>query len=1148
MGNISFVNLHVHDNGSVGDAIGFPKDLADYALSRGMRSIAITNHGNANSLASAVIYSKQLAKEGKEFSFIYGVEAYFVDSLADWRLLYEERNADKASGKKKKKGDLVESEEASVAVEDEEETKNVRQVNPLNKRYHLVLLAKNAVGLSNIFRLISKSYERQNYYRFPRIDYEMLRFHSEGVVCLSACMGSRLSAAILNDDLEDAECVVLSHKAIFGNDYFLELQWNAIPEQHKINQAVIRLAKKHNIRLVSSVDVHFPRPELWQTRELYKRLSYMSRGAKEIVPLPETSKDMKYMLYPKTGEEMFEAYQAYSAACGVVYDDSDILESFANTAYIAENVIEKYEVDTSVSYPSFVVEDGLTDVEMLRKKAKADVERLFSGKLNAEYQRRLEYELEVIEKKGFAKYFLLMQEIIKENNKQWRTGSARGSAAGSLLSYLLEITQVDPIKYGLLFERFLDPDSDGFPDIDVDVSEPMLLKELLAEKWKREYGVDVIPVSNFTTFQIRNLLKDVSKYYNVPFEEVNNVTNVMLDEAIPKIKEKRGIKTGVLIGEDAPTTEEVVENSETLQRFLRKYPHVAKQIENLQGQVRGISRHAGGIILGERLEERMPIIMSSGVRQTPWAEGIAMRQLEPMGFLKFDVLGLATLRTVQDTIVRILETQGVENPSLEQINDFYEKELHPRNLNFDDQAVWENIFHQGRFLGVFQFSQKPVQSFCRSAQPRNIDELSAVTSIFRPGPLAAEFDKEYLHYRSHPEEIEYIHPLVEQNLKNSMGMVIYQEDITKLVCSLGKDISFAEGNKLRKVLVKKGIGKNQEFKEKIRTKFLNGCMEKKIASEKAEELWQVLENTAQYLFNRSHAVSYSIISYTCAYLLNYYPEQWVASFLEREQDDDDKKTISLALAKNEGFTIKPPDINLSGSVWKIDSMAPRTLISPLSGIKGVGDAALEEIIKYRPFRSIEELIFHSDIDSRKLNKRVLDVLLRGGALNSLKDDRFKNLKHFWSSVVVNKPANEQELADSIEAFKDVEEFTRDERIQFKKELTGLFPVEMVVSPKTVRDLYLVDCPPAGEYEAGVHENIWFIPTSIEIKTSAKGKKFMVIKTIDSSYKTSIIRVWNIYDSEHGVVQPNKLYIAHPNYNEKFGFSLFGTKGIKQLGR
>lgn len=1152
---IPFVNLHVHTNaGSIGDAIGFPKDIAERLSNEGVNVCAISDHGSMNGVSHAYLHRKALQKQGKDFRFIYGVEVYFVDSLDVWHEKYAEHQMIKEGEKKKrKKADdvIADSDEASVALENEEETKTAYgQANPLNRRYHLVLLAKNEAGYKNLCRLVSRSYERENYYRFPRVDYKMLKEHSEGLVCLSACMGSRLSRAILDGNMEDAKSVVERHLAIFGRDnYFLELQWNALPEQHTINKAVIQLANEYRVKLVSTVDVHYPSPELWQTREIYKRLARMSQGAKEISPLPEKVEELKYTLYPKTGEEMLRDFRAYSKQCDVEYDEQIVLQSFENTATIANQLIEDFEIDTSVHFPSFVIDEGKTAIETLRLRAQEGIDRLFGGKLNAEYQKRFEYELSVIEKRKFAEYFLLMKEVLRENNQNWLVGSARGSAAGCLLSYLLEITQIDPIKYGLLFERFLDPDSDGFPDIDVDVEEPMALKELLTEKWKRLYNVDVVPVSNFTTFQIRNLIKDVSKFYDVPFEEANNVTNVMLNEAIPLIKEKRGIKTGVLIGDDAPTTEEVMEYSKTLQAFLKKYPNVAKQIEFLQGQYKNVSRHASGCILSESVYDRMPVIMSGGVRQTPWTEGIAGRHLEPMGFIKFDILGLATLRTIRETIARVLKKQSpTTEPTFAQIKEFYGKLLHPDALNFDDQAVWNEVFHVGRFLGVFQFANKGAQQFCKGVKPTRIQDLSATTAIFRPGPLAAEFDRQYLHYRDHPEEIEYIHPIVEQNLKSSMGMIVYQEDITKLVCSLGENISFAEGNKLRKVLVKKGIGKNQEFKDDIKTKFTAGCDAKGISTEKSEKLWQVLENTAQYLFNKSHSDSYAVISYTCAYLLHYYPDEWIASFLEKEQDDEEKKAASLALARNDGYSIRDVDINLSGINWTLDSTQAKCLIPPLSSVKGIGDAAIDEIVQFRPFASISELLFHPTMSYRKVNKRALDVLLRGGALSSLMDPRFKNLRHFWSCVVANRPTDEKMLADNIEAFKDEPDFSRDEKLEFKKSLTGLYPIEYVIHPRTIKDLWNVDCWPIGEYEQGVTENCWFIPTSLEIKTSAKGKTFFVIKTIDSSYRSAILRLWGTKPEQAKDILLNRVYIAKPSYDERFGFSLFGAYQMKRLGR
>ena len=325
---------------------------------------------------------------------------------------------------------------------------------------------------------------------------------------------------------------------------------------------------------------------------------------------------------------------------------------------------------------------------------------------NKEYTDRLRQELNVIDDRGFSKYFLTMKSIVDVATDMMLTGPGRGSAAGSLVAYALNITQVDPIKHGLLFSRFLRSDATDYPDIDYDVSDSMTLKEKLVEMWGEDC---VAPISNWNTLQLKSLIKDISKLYNIEFTEVNTVTSIMIREATPMAKQKHGIKAGVY----APTWEEVMEFSPTLTAYLNKYPQVKTHVEGLVGQVRSCSRHAGGVVIAEDLDKSMPLINSGGVRQAPWAEGQNVRHLEPMGFIKFDLLGLSTLKMMEGAIYHILKRHhGVEEPTFAQIRDYYEENLHPDILDLNDQEVYRNVFHPGKWAGIFQFTEHGAQQFC----------------------------------------------------------------------------------------------------------------------------------------------------------------------------------------------------------------------------------------------------------------------------------------------------------------------------------------------------------------------------------------------------------------------------------------------------
>jgi len=355
----------------------------------------------------------------------------------------------------------------------------------------------------------------------------------------------------------------------------------------------------------------------------------------------------------------------------------------------------------------------------------------------------------------------------------------------------------------------------------------------------------------------------------------------MLVEATPAAKKKHGIKAGVY----APTWEEVMEFSTSLKSFLAKYPHIETHVKRLVGQIRSCSRHAGGVVIAEKLNESMPLIYSGGVRQTPWSEGQNVRHLEPMGFIKFDILGLASLRMIEGAIRHILQRHhNIAEPTFEDVQKFYNDNLHPDVVDLNDKSVYQNIFHKGKWAGIFQFTETGAQNFCVRAKPDNIIDLSAITSIFRPGPLSAKVDQHYVSARHNEDMIEYPCPEFEEVTKETYGFLIFQEQIAMLAHKLGKGISLDEGNMLRKVLTKKGTGKGAEVKNEIYNKFVTGCAEKNLSEREANKLWETFEYFSGYGFNKSHAVSYSILSFQCAWLLNYFPAEWMAAYLQKHTD------------------------------------------------------------------------------------------------------------------------------------------------------------------------------------------------------------------------------------------------------------------------
>ena len=1134
--SIPFVGLHAHSvAGSPFDALGYTTEHMDFAYDNGMDALALTDHGNANGLAGQVLHAKKMLKEGKEFKPIFGVEAYFIPSVANWK---KEYNEIKAAAKKKSE---YEAGQSGTTVENEASKKKMKSV--LNRRRHLILLAQDQEGLQNIFKMISTSYIGDNFYRYPRVDYALLKKHNKGVIAASACLGGVYAGNYWEnrDSGPDAVVDAMRHttqkmQSIFGDRWYGELQWNNIPEQHDLNQYIIQMHYEFGIDLISTADSHYYNENVWKDRELYKRLGWLGKGRPDYLSeeLPVSVEEIGYELYPKNGDQMWESYKNYSKSVGVEYDDDLVLASIKRTHEIAHNRIESFLPDNTVRLPSFVVPEGSTAGQTLAALCVEGARSLGLAE-NKEYTDRLEYETNIIESRGFSKYFLTMKAIADMAVEKQLVGPGRGSAAGSLVSYVLGITQVDPIKYGLQFERFLTKGGSGYPDIDYDVSDPMELKEHLIEQW----GDDtVVPITNWNTLQLRSLVKDISKFYGIEFTEVNNVTSKMVYEATPLAKKAHGITAGVY----APTFEELMMYSETLQKFLEKYPHIKTHVETLYGQTRSASRHAGGVVVGERLNEWMPLINSGGVRQTPWSEGQNVRHLEPMGFIKFDILGLASLRMVEGAVERILKRHHeIENPTFEQIRAFYDEHLHPDKIDLNDVEVWKNVFHKGKWAGIFQFTESGAQSFCKNAKPDNITDLAAITSIYRPGPLSAGVDKMFIGAKRTPDEVEYQNDTVRGITEETYGFLIFQEQIAMLAHKLGKDLSLDEGNKLRKLLTKKGTGAVAEQKDKIFDKFHKGCLEKGMASHEARELWNKFEYFSGYGFNKSHAVSYCILSFQCAWLLNYYPSEWLAAFLDKEPETRKERAISTA--KSMGYSVEPLNVNTSGTVWEI-SEDNKTLVQPLTSIKGLGSVAIQQIIDNRPFNTVEEFLFHDKVKYSKLNKKALDALCRAQALNDLVDDRFTGLKHFWSAVCFDRPRKLKNLEDNIAAYASEGDYTEEEKLEYLVNLTGVFPISSVITEVVRGKLNELYIPPISEYdpELGV---TWFIPRECKLKKSKNGKNFFVVKVIDDNNETNTIRCWGV-DPNKDIIHINRPYMARLKYDPNWGFSTFSVRKMFKL--
>lgn len=712
----------------------------------------------------------------------------------------------------------------------------------------------------------------------------------------------------------------------------------------------------------------------------------------------------------------------------------------------------------------------------------------------------------------------------------------------------------------------------GMPDIDSDFANNDKLYKHLVDKWGEN---NVIAISNYNTLKMKSLVKDLAKYHDIPYQEVNKATKAAYNEAMSDAKKANDIEAG----QYEPTFEECYEYSPTFKSFIDKYPQLKDQVGELMGQIRSISKHAGGKVITDDIHKNMPIITSKKTRQSPWSEGSTVRHLEPQGFIKFDILGLKTLSIIQDTIRRIIEEREDKEPeevSFDEIREFYVNKLHPDVLDMDDQEVYENVYHDGKWIGVFQFTESKVQGFSERAKPRSIGDITAVTSIFRPGPLNASVDEKYLEAKANPEDIEYDHPLMEDVLKDTYGQLVYQEQMAKLAHKMGKNVSMEEGNLLRKILTKKGLsGSKLKKKKSIHSRFIEGCEEKGLSTSKAKEWWQKLENFSKYGFNKSHALSYAILSYQCAWLITHYQHEWVASYLDNElgsNDEDaasvkpEQKAEAINKARSFGYKIEMPDIHESRERWEISSREDKILHQPLTDVKQVGMKAYKQLEENRPFEKIEDLVFNEDIDYRSVNRNSIGNLIICGALEPLNDDRFESTKHFYHAITDEKLDDEQHLADQIEATKTKEqEYDRVDYIQNLVNIVGVYPFQLVISHRVrekidennvmsitemmnsdqlISEQEIKDNNP-GEYYKNLnfHKNIcWFIITDYVEKTASNGNKYLILDVTDDSGADESIKCWGVNKWDVGHITKHKPYIGALKYQEKWGFS---TKDIRE---
>ncbi|MCK9419365.1 MAG: DNA polymerase III subunit alpha [Nitrospirae bacterium] len=976
MHHADFVHLHLHTEYSLLDGANSLDDLIKKAVELRMPAIAVTDHGN---LFGALDFYLKATKAG--IKPIIGCEMYV------------------APGSR--------FEKAGTAGQHEESS------------YHLILLARNKAGYKNLVKLVTAGYLEGFYYK-PRIDKEILRKHSDGLIGMSACLSGEIPKLLLQGRYDDAKKTALEYQSILGSEnFYFEIQDNGIPEQEQANRELIRLSKDTGIPLVATNDCHY-----------LNREDHKSHDALLCIQTGKTVKDTNRMkfasetFYVKTPEEMKQSF-------------ADVPEAISNTVVIAERCNLEIEFG-KYHLPHFPVPEGTTRESYMAELSRAGLEARFveieavrgPGSIDrAAYQKRLEFEIEMLGKMGFAGYFLIVWDFIRYAREQGiPVGPGRGSAAGSLVAYSLRITDLDPIPYNLLFERFLNPERISMPDIDVDFC--MDRRDEVLKYVTEKYGQDhVTQIITYGTMLAKGVIRDVGRVLDIPYAEVDKVAKL--------VPNTLGI-----------TLEKAMAQEPKL-RELRKDPRIDELIEialHLEGQVRHASKHAAGVVISqEPLTEYLPLF------KTPKDEIITqfdMKGVEKIGLVKFDFLGLRTL-TVIDKAVKTINLRLSSAP-LEHAERF-----DISRIPLDDAKTYE-LLSRGETAGIFQLESSGMRDIVIKMKPQCFEDIIALVALYRPGPLGSGMVDDFIKRKKGATKITYELPALEPILKETYGVIVYQEQVMQIARTLaGYSLGGAD-------LLRRSMGKKDpEVMAREKVPFLKGAEKQKINAKKAEAIFDLMAKFAEYGFNKSHSAAYALVSYQTAYLKAHFPVEYMAALLTSEVQDTDKVVKYIHEVRQMGITILHPDVNQSMWDFTVTDSHERDEVEPgstigsirfgLAAVKNVGLSAIEAIVEGRqakgPFTSLAD--FCQKVDQRRVNRRVIEALIKCGAFDCTGSRRSQMMDGLDMLIDQGGKHQEQEaigqfsIFDSLEgnkeiALPEVPEWKENQLLAHEKESLGFY--------------------------------------------------------------------------------------------------------------
>ncbi|HLR34917.1 MAG TPA: DNA polymerase III subunit alpha [Tissierellales bacterium] len=876
--------------------------------------------------------------------------------------------------------------------------------NPKKKeQYHLVLLAKNNKGYLNLMKIVSEGYVNGFYYK-PRVDYNVLERYSEGIIALSACLGGEVQKKLLNGDYSGAKVSATKYKEIFGEDnYFLELQDHGLREQKLVNQELINLSKALNIPLVATNDVHYLKQE-----------DALVHDVLLCVQTGKTVDEEDRMKFP-TDQFYLKSYEEMESLFG------DVDGALENTVKIGQRCNVDLEFG-KLHLPKYETPEGYTNEEYLEKLCKDGLKERY-GEITEKIEKRFSFEFNTIVDMGYVDYFLIVWDFIKfAKDNGIMVGPGRGSAAGSLISYALGIIDIDPLEYGLIFERFLNPERVTMPDIDVDFCYER--REEVIDYVVEKYGEDrVAQIVTFGTMAARGAIRDVGRAINMPYGEVDYIA-----KQIP-------MELGM-------TIEKALKVNKTLKGIYQERDEIKNLIDlalAVEGLPRHTSTHAAGVVISkDPITEYVPLSRNKDSITTQFT----MTELEELGLLKMDFLGLRTLTVVRDAITLIEKNHG--------------KKIDFSFITFDDTEIFK-MFEKGETLGIFQFESGGMRQFLKELEPDNFENIIAANSLFRPGPM--DQIPIYIKNKNAPENIEYAHEKLKPILNVTYGCIVYQEQVMQIVRDIG-GFTLGRADLLRRAMSKQQMDTMEEEREHFiygevdedGKVIIPGAIRNGVDEKTANKIYDQMADFAKYAFNKSHSAAYAVIAYRTAWLKHYYPVEFMAALISSVMGNTNSVSLYIQECKRLGIEVLPPDINESYEKFTVSKDKIRF---GLMAVKNVGESFIKAIVKAReldgPFISFTDFVERVDgIDSSVMNKRAVESLIKCGAMESLSANRAQLLAVFEktiNSINQDRKRNikgQSSLFDSIdtevshESFPDLKEFTQDTLLTMEKEILGIY--------------------------------------------------------------------------------------------------------------